>query len=101
MFTMNDNKYIKILKKARKIVESEDHYFICWAILDASYWSTSNTVREAGQEIKDYIEDALGWYDTLGQWLSGETKVPKTQMTMENLREYRLRYIDHLMEVFK
>lgn len=98
---MKDNKYIKILKEVRKIIESEDHYFICWAIFDVSYMSAPKIVKEAGQEIRDYIEDALGDYESLGQWLSGETKVPKTQMTMENLREYRLRYIDHLMEVFK
>jgi hypothetical protein len=98
---MKDNKYIKILKEVRKIIEEEDHYFICWAIFDVSYLSSPNTVKEAGQEIIEYIENSLGEYDSLGQWLSGETKVPKTQMTIENLREYRLRYIDHLMEVFK
>jgi predicted phosphohydrolase len=94
---MKYNTYQKILKKARNIIENEDHYFICWAIIDSS-WAKN---EQEGQEILDYIESALGEYDTLGQWLSSVANIPYELRTEENLKAYRLRYIDHLMEEFK
>lgn len=98
---MKDNTYIKILKKAKRVITNEDHYFICWAIYDNSHWSNDPDVVSAGEEIVKYIDNALGDCSTLGQWLACVADIPYELRTDENLKAYRLRYIDHLMEVFK
>lgn len=95
---MKDNKYIKILKKAKIIIEGEYHYFICWAIVDSTNWDKED---KEGSDLLNYIENAVGEYCTLGGWLTNVAKVPYQLRTDENMKAYRLRYIDHLMEVFK
>jgi hypothetical protein len=95
---MKDNKYIKILKKAKRIINNEDHYFICWAIVDSCDWRTE---QKEGDELLEYITNALGDSATLGEWLASVANVPNYLRSYENLKAYRLRYCDHLMEVFK
>jgi hypothetical protein len=95
---MKYNTYQKLLKRARNIIENDAHYFICWAVADSTDWEKE---EKECREILNYIENAIGEYCTLGGWLGAVAKVPYQLRTDENMKAYRLRYCDHLMEVFK
>lgn len=104
---MKDNKYIKILKKAKEHYKKHQD-FICWSIID-----TTSENNKAGREIRDYIHDAMNSNtDTrsmrkfievysLDSWLIVNHIAKQKDLTKENMLQYRLRYFDHLMEVFK
>lgn len=95
------NVYQKILKKAKRSIANGDHSYVCWAIEDASWHDTDRNINMAGERIMNYIEDCLGKHPTLVQFLWWEAKVHESELTDENVKAYRLRYIDHLMEVFE
>jgi hypothetical protein len=95
------NIYQKILRQARKQIANGEAEFICWAIDDVSYWDEDPVVVYAGERIKEFIEGGLNDWHTLEMWLRRDANIPDRLLTRKNMKAYRLRYIDHLMEVFK
>jgi hypothetical protein len=95
------NIYQKVLKQARKRVANREADFICWALEDATYWDDDPDVFFAGERIMEYIQRCLDETYTLESWLVVYAQIPEEHLTQENMRAYRLRFIDHLMEVFE
>lgn len=90
----------EMLIKARPLIESGGQEFICNALLVANGQSLygSNTATQR-------IRRLLAGVSTVQTWLCHIAKVPAAQAyDPALLREYRLRWIDHLLEhdpVFK
>jgi hypothetical protein len=86
------NKHIAALKEARKLIASEDEDYICLA-LDRVY---------ADPRLRRRIERLLGLAYTpaytLEDWLLDHpSDIDEALLTADNLRAYRLRWIDHMI----
>jgi hypothetical protein len=81
------NKHIADLTRARKLIADGDHDYICWAL------------RYVGADVKLWrrIESLLKPNDTVHDWLLFQRNIHAGLLTDENLRAYRLRWIDHMI----
>jgi len=89
-----------LLLTARGYIEYQGVMFVCWAIEHASdrLYVPSNVANKHREYLLDWIHSLLGPYDTLEGWLSGEAGFVKG---LPDMREYRIRFIDHLIGQLK
>jgi hypothetical protein len=83
------NKYQKALTKAREHIASGDHNHICIALLQ--YPNTKRLLKS--------ISESLDGCNSVKYWLRCQG-VPLKDLTPEAMREYRLRWIDKMIEDF-
>ena len=68
--------------------------YICLAIDEAE--SDYHTAERCCK----LIEQRLGQYFTLDTWLTGEAKIPRTELTFEAVQQHRLAWLKLLIEEF-
>jgi hypothetical protein len=83
------NKHIAALKRARERIASGSNNYICYA-LDSV---------DADPRLRRCIRRLLDPADTLWDWLlDHHSDIDEALLTDDNLRAYRLRWIDHMIE---
>jgi hypothetical protein len=92
-------KEVEILSLVRKYIEDDQVSYLCIGIMQVT--PRHYMYIDAARCLLDYIDDALCPFHTLEEWLQFNGKIPKRQLTKKNLKAYRLRYIDHLIEEFQ
>ena len=92
------NKEVELLKIARDMIECEDERFICHAVVWSAYYKKG--YHAAGKRVADFISRSLNGHYTLDAWLEVVAGVHYSKLTAKRMREYRLRYIDHLIKEF-
>lgn len=104
--------HVEILMEAKKSVASGRESFVCtavvctvvkWCLVDKSGPLATSMLR-AKRDILDDIKDSLAPYGVLEQWLEKthpEVRVDSLKNYCEHMREYRLAWIDYLMEYWR
>lgn len=97
--------HVTLLQEARRLIDSETENFICIAIQEAAIRSREWGVGAQAKRLEDYIckpmiEDLIDDCPTLEGWLT-HMGIDQTLLTAENMKAYRLRYIDHLIEEWR
>lgn len=89
-------EHVRILRKARKLIETREHHFICMAVEVAARG------RAEGDEICAVIEQRLAPRSTLAGWLSeqGHASWAEAHSNLARRRITRLAWIDSLIEEF-
>jgi len=83
--------HIEQLKKAKQRIESGEQRFVCHAL------GTDES------NLKHYIRDLLGGYYSVSGWLKSDPIIEAQfnsmpiELSMEETRKYRLRWIDHMI----
>lgn len=83
--------HIKQLKRAKQRIESGRNTFVCYAL------------EAEEHNLKHYIRDLLVGHHTVGSWLESNPSICAQINSMpfkcycEELRKYRLRWIDHMI----
>lgn len=87
---LNKN-HIKQLRKAKQRIESGEQKFVCYAL------GTDES------NLTDYIRDLLVGYCSVSGWLTSDPIIcaqinsMPTKLYHEEVRKYRLRWIDHMI----
>ena len=107
--------HVSVLREARRILKAkplQSTCGVCFAVSDAAEKLSIGATRRstealwrAADQIRLRIEKSLivgpghrfSWVST---WLYYEAGVPNHLLTSENLREYRLRWIDQLIKEY-
>ena len=108
---MSDNIYVQLLKSAKRRIQSGETY-ICLAVKDESaaiwrcreseaamrivHWINAHIVAPEGW--KSNYGLAFGEYAGVKEWLELQPGVNPDDLTAENMREYRLRWLDYMIE---
>jgi hypothetical protein len=97
-------KSSEILREAKKhlwngkgkFVAERKSACVCGAVMSALASSD-----ESGDGLKIYIDSVLDGQVFISSWLANVAKIPWHQITTENLQAYRLRWMDHMIEIFE
>lgn len=94
------NNYIKLLKLARKDIKSGKREYICIAI---AIHAVKLDYYKEGQGLVKFIDNSMGKIvNCLQYWLVVYGYATLEQaMDKKLMRDYRVRYIDHLITIFK
>ena len=57
-----------------------------------------NISQENKYKSRKYIHSLIGDYFSVKEWLEDEAKIPSEQLTEENMKIYRQRWIDHMIK---
>ena len=94
---MKNHDFVRALEHAKRNlwngkgpVKNKSRY-ICWSL--------PYDLPEIDM-LRDIIESRLNGRKTVGAWLNLVMNIPAKQLTHENIQEYRLRWIDHLIKEF-
>lgn len=88
----------KAFTEARRHIDNCEEGFICNALFIAYLRrSIDSWAQSTAREI---IRTRMGGEDTLECWLQECANVPTNQLTNENMRAYRLRWLDALIKEF-
>ena len=104
---MSKLKTSDILKVARTLIESEERYYVCYAIEVAACklmqpnLSLEKTIRQKEQALLKRIDKALNGSSTVGDWLNTICGVPYKDLNREALLDYRIRWIDELIKEYQ
>lgn len=90
---------LAVLEKVRESIRRRDHRYICDAVKWAAY-AGSQSEYFAASCLSDRIQRSLGSHNTAEEWLRCVHNVPVKQLTYENMREYRLRWLDTLIKEY-
>jgi hypothetical protein len=82
-------KISNVLKKAR--VHLRTNRFLCNAIDDCDIYP------EDKRKAKNYVHDLLGQCLTVEVWLNNQAKINIEDINMINMRSYRLRWVNHMI----
>ncbi len=97
---MNVNNHVIALEMAIGLLKKKIKPNIC-GILSIIAAKGDRDLYDACWDIIQYISDAMGNTAFLSLWLKEKHSIPIEQLTPENMLEYRLRFIDHLIEHYK
>ena len=99
MTTRDRRALAEAFKEARKRIESRRCHYICYALKGAL--DERKIDCWAAQSAGNLILDRLSPYNTVEGWLMGSAGVPvRFAQNAELSREYRLRWLDSLIEEF-
>lgn len=89
-------EHVRILREARKLIESRKVPYICWAVEKAARG------RAEGDEIRAVIAQRLSPNGTISCWLevNGHASWDELLTQRTRLRTTRLAWIDSLIEEF-
>jgi hypothetical protein len=95
----NNEIKVKLLRRARELIESDSEDYICQALFTAGLWQYQTQT----QELQKLIMDRLDGHYTLISWLVARGyKVWSDDdgrgSSMEKLRRTRLAWVDSLIE---
>lgn len=83
---------VRALRAARERIEHNNNHLVCYALEDS---------REDKEGlVRKEIHRRLGTHDFVNDWLYKEHGIPWALFTDENMRIYRLRWIDSLIEEY-
>jgi hypothetical protein len=86
--------FVRQLKKARPLIENGKEYFVCYAL--SSSLSSSRT-----RKVRDMIRYRIYPNSTVTGWLgSKDTDTHEYLLDNNKYREYRLAWIDNMIEEF-
>lgn len=91
-------KKSRILREAYKLIESGKEYFVCLAIDEIGYnaiYAKSNSRKLLDQIEKRFQKDGLEPESCVMSWLRTVHGVAIEDMTEENMRTYRLAWLDN------
>ena len=86
---------VRLLKKAKKKIQSGKSSFICFAIGGVGGECKLDVIK-----LKAEIRRRLYPYYFLETWLECDVGIKCEELTNKNMREYRLRWIDALIKEF-
>lgn len=89
-----------LLKLAKKHIETKKEVHICRA-LDRVCFENSHRYTNEAWVIQCDIFDLLTPYNSAGNYLALKVGVCTNDLTAENLKAYRLRWMDHLIKQYK
>lgn len=87
-----------LLRRAKKRIKDGDNTFICLALIDCAVTRQEN---QTVQKIVSKIDSAIGTCGSVTGWLVNFQGVPDEQINEHTAREYRLRWLDHLIQTYK
>ena len=89
----------KAFKKARVHIENDDHQFICHTLYCPEYKSSRKSSLDKAKEI---IRQRMGHNGTLNDWVWVNifNTAPETYPSDEDMKAYRLRWLDALIKEF-
>lgn len=100
--------HVQLLNETRKLIKSGEERYICialkWVVPSRNLPEAQLPIRQIRSQISADIDPkckGIGATNGIEGWLLRRRSVDKKDMTEENLRAYRLRYIDHLIEVWR
>lgn len=97
MFTKSEKiRAVELLKASRRLLEARQYKYVCWCLEAAGHANEDYLVLE---KMKEFINKRLGGYYTIGDWLINELKMRKVPNS-EQMFEYRIRWVDSLIEEF-
>jgi len=96
---------LKILREARRRIESRDSTFICLAINDAR-WSLDcygdEATRRQAERLMGRMESVLEGYSTLDSWVAAKRGLePGSWPARVEMRDIRLAYLDKWIAAIK
>lgn len=87
-----------LLRRAKKLIADDRQYFVCLALWDAANnYSEHDVVRD----IVTQIEWAISPHGSVGGWLRHKKCVDVDSAPMGALKDYRLRWLDHLIQTYE
>jgi hypothetical protein len=98
----NNEIKVKLLRRARELIESRDQKYICLAVGEAA--RKDKRQARCASQLQDLIMGRLDYYGTLGAWLVSRGYEVWSDdddgrwSSMEKLRRTRLAWIDSLIE---
>lgn len=94
-----ENNHIRVLKEARRLIESGQCEFVCSAVENAAV--AQNLPIEVATTITSRVTDSLGGdLNTVQDWLE-ERGIPRLKLTPKNMRTYRMRWIDWMIKGYE
>lgn len=90
--------HVDILKLAYKTLSQKRNGYVCLEVLDAAH---SLNKRPSGFKITYYIRTMLENFTIVDSWLQECCHVPTELLTIENMKEYRLRWIESMIPIVK
>lgn len=96
---MVNKKWVKILKAARKRIESGEDRFICCAIVACGVGLFSFIYAGAKRELRQEIGERLGGSYSVESWLVSE-HTDLYDSFEDDFKQYRLAWIDSMIEEF-
>lgn len=101
---MSENVYIRLLHEARRRIVRGDKQFICFAIGESAITPEEEA---AAEHLRSWInkimdpDDFTDGYPTAEWWLVTKLGINGDLITHENMRAYRVSWIDHMIDVWK
>lgn len=98
---MINKKWVKILKAARKQIESEENRYVCMAIRDCKVGFFSMFYNGAKYKLRKEIELRLDGCLTVSGWLETQDETLWSELyKLDGCKSYRLAWIDNMIEEF-
>lgn len=88
--------HIEVLEAARERIANRDNTYVCIALLDVMQGSLKSKL--AGKHVRDMIRESLNGHSYVGLWLEEAIGQDLREI---NMREYRLAWIDWMLEGWK
>jgi hypothetical protein len=99
---MSETKTSQILALAYDRIDLKQDYFVCLALTKAAEGFSSNTAWQKAYQLKTRIAQALGGEGkTVEDWLLEQRHAKGRQMTIANMRNYRLAWIKELIQEYQ
>lgn len=93
-------KTSEVFEAAKRVIEAGHVRFICIAI-SRVLQPEGGSLRGEALEKRQLIEIMLEGHDTLENWLMVKHKISEVLLTGEQMRLYRMRWLDHLIAEYK
>lgn len=91
---------VRLLRRARKALEKRTSLGLCSALHAVYRYGCSNDEERAYYALLSRIRRSISGYTFVDGWLHNVHGVPACLLTYENMREYRLRWVDALIEEY-
>jgi len=100
---MSEIKTSQILALAYDRIDLKQDYFLCLALTRVVKGFSSNTARQKAYQLRTRIARALGGDDgkIVEDWLLEHGHAKGRQMTIANMRNYRLAWIKELIQEYQ
>lgn len=94
--SISNKEIVKVFKEAKKIIESGKESYICYAIQSIRPKTVENLA--AKHQAKNIVQTRLDYSSTCEGWLWMHT--PRFDLSYEEMRLYRLAWLDRLIAEF-
>lgn len=101
-----DNIYVQLLRVAKRELEKPQgqrrEHCVCralWFVASPELFGRDD--HPAAERITLWVKKCINRRCYVNEWLGMDAGIPWRQLTYENLRQYRIRWIDHMIEIWK